>query len=70
MRRFCGEGCLVLRPGSLSAAFHASVFDQLERVHAEGGPLGNTVLDAIPDIAEVYADPVIRGGIAWSGAAP
>ena len=65
VKLFCRQNFIVLQPGALPRSFHERLFDKLESINAnEGGIPGNDgLVAAVPELQQVFDDPVIRGGI-------
>ena len=63
LQHFLQHGCLTLKT-QLPAAFHQEIYRRTEEVFAKEGNLGNNILPRIPQLHQVFADPVLSGGLA------
>ena len=64
MQRFIAHGYLLLKT-QLSESFHQDIyarFDALIGAEAKANP-GNNLLPAVPELNQVFADPVVRGAL-------
>ncbi len=63
MRTFVREGYVIVRP-TLPREYHDEMFAKVDEIfQAEGNP-GNNVLPRIPELQQIYDDPVTRGALA------
>ena len=64
MQRFIAHGYLLLQT-RLPEDFHRRIFERFDALVGEGAKLnpGNNLLPAVPDLAQVFADPVVRGAL-------
>jgi HEAT repeat protein len=63
MQHFLQHGYLTLRT-QLPPEFHREIYRRTEDVFAREGNLGNNILPRIPELHQVFADPVLSGGLA------
>lgn len=63
VQHFLQHGYLTLRT-QLPPEFHQEVYRRTEEVFAKEGNPGNNVLPRIPELYQVFADPVLSGGLA------
>ena len=63
MRTFIREGYITVRP-NLPREYHDEMFAKVDHLfEAEGNP-GNNLLPRIPELQQLYDDPVTRGALA------
>ena len=63
LQHFLQHGCLTLKT-RLPAEFHQEIYRRTEEVFAKEGNPGNNILPRIPELHQVFADPVLSGGLA------
>lgn len=63
VRSFLARGFLVLEP-SLPHTFHEAIFAQFHELSSTVGHFGNNLLPLVPELAEFFDDPVVRGALA------
>lgn len=63
MQHFLQHGYLTLKT-RLPAEFHQEIYRRTEEVFAKEGNPGNNILPRIPELHQVFADPVLSGGLA------
>lgn len=63
LQHFLQHGYLTLKT-QLPAEFHQEIYRRTEEVFAKEGNPGNNVLPRIPELHQVFADPVLSGGLA------
>ncbi len=63
LQHFLQHGYLTLKT-QLPAEFHREIYRRTEEVFAKEGNPGNNVLPRIPELHQVFADPVLSGGLA------
>lgn len=63
MQRYISDGYVMLEPG-LPAEFHRALFRKTDEVFASEGNPGNNLLPRIPDVGNVFRDPVVAGALA------
>ena len=62
MRRFLVDGYAVVK-ADLPPGFHAGIHRRIEEMFATHGNLGNNILPLIPEIAQVFDHPGVRGAM-------
>ena len=62
MRRFLVDGHAVVKAG-LAPGFHAGIHRRVEEMLSAYGNLGNNILPLIPEIAQVFDHPAVRGAM-------
>jgi hypothetical protein len=62
MQHFIAHGYLVLKT-TLPAEFHQQIYQRTEEVFAKEGNPGNNLLPRIPQIKQVFDDPVVIGAL-------
>ncbi|CAF3646948.1 unnamed protein product [Rotaria sp. Silwood1] len=60
---FLINGYLILQPTSLDENFHSTIFTQAQSIFAKDGNPGNNILPRIPQLQNVFDDPVIKGAL-------
>jgi HEAT repeat protein len=60
---FLINGYLVLQPVSLDGNFHSSIFTQTLSIFNDEGNPGNNILPRIPQLQNVFNDPVVNGAL-------
>lgn len=60
--QFIVDGYLLVQT-DFPADFHTSVCAQIDAVFAEAGNPGDAILDRVPDLYKVYADPRVHGAL-------
>lgn len=63
LQHFLQHGYLTLKT-QLPAEFHQAIYQRTEEVFAKEGNVGNNILPRIPELRQVFADPVLSGGLA------
>lgn len=63
LQHFLQHGYLTLKT-QLPAEFHQEIYRRTEEVFAKEGNAGNNILPRIPELHQVFADPVLDGGLA------
>lgn len=63
LQHFLQHGYLTLKT-QLPAEFHQEIYRRTEEVFAKEGNAGNNILPRIPELHQVFADPVLSGGLA------
>lgn len=63
LQHFLQHGYLTLKT-RLPAEFHQEIYRRTEEVFAKEGNVGNNILPRIPELHQVFADPVLSGGLA------
>lgn len=62
IRTFLARGFLIL-DSSLPRAFHEGIYQQFHELSETVGHFGNNLLPLVPELAEFFADPVVRGAL-------
>jgi HEAT repeat protein len=64
MQRFIAHGYLCLRT-ELPDAFHRGIWNRFNALIGDGADLnpGNNLLPSVPELNEVFADPIVRGAL-------
>ena len=62
LRAFIANGYLILR-SSLPASYHRLVFERFDEVAGGIGHFGNNLLPLIPELIELFRDPVVTGAL-------
>ena len=62
MRDFLVQGYCVLKV-NLPAEFHQQVFEKTKKLLTEEGNPGNNILPRIPEVQQVFDDPVVQGAL-------
>ncbi|CAF1515322.1 unnamed protein product [Adineta steineri] len=63
VKEFLINGYLVLHPTSLDEKFHSTIFNQVSSVFEKEGNPGNNILPRIPELQNVFDDPVVSGAL-------
>ncbi|CAF4323408.1 unnamed protein product, partial [Adineta steineri] len=63
VKEFLINGYLVLRPTSLDEKFHSTIFNQVSSIFEKEGNPGNNILPRIPELQNVFDDPVVSGAL-------
>ncbi len=61
MRDFLIHGCCIRPLEGLSDAFHDSIYNRIGEVFAQDGNPGNNLLPHVPELQQVFDNPVVRG---------
>lgn len=62
MQHFLTKGYLPLK-SSLPAAFHQQIYDRTNEVMERDGNPGNNILPQVPEIQNIFSDPVVQGAV-------
>ena len=62
LRHFIASGFLPLQ-SSLPASYHKSIFERFDQISQSYGHFGNNLLPLVPEIAELFEDPVVKGAL-------
>ena len=62
MRDFLVQGYCVLKVG-LPSSFHEQIFEATKKILAEEGNPGNNILPRLPEVQQVFDDPVVVGAL-------
>ena len=63
MRTFIRDGYVIVRP-NLPREYHDEMFAKVDHLYETEGNPGNNVLPRIPELQQIYDDPVTRGALA------
>ena len=63
MRTFIRDGYVIVRP-NLPREYHDEMFAKVDEIFQSEGNPGNNVLPRIPELQQIYDDPVTRGALA------
>ncbi len=63
MRTFIRDGYVIVRP-NLPREYHDEMFAKVDEIFQSEGNPGNNVLPRIPELLQIYDDPVTRGALA------
>ena len=62
MRHFIANGYVTLKT-DFPATFHEAIYQKIEAVMEKEGNVGNNILPRIPEMQEVFDQPVVRGAL-------
>ena len=62
MRQYITRGFVVLKT-NLPASLHETIYQKTEEAFEKEGNPGNNILPRVPELNQVFADPVLRGGL-------
>ena len=60
MKQFIANGYVIVKP-NVSTSLHKTIYQKLDMVVAKEGNPGNNLLPRVPEIQEVFDNPVVRG---------
>ncbi|CAF1149415.1 unnamed protein product [Adineta ricciae] len=63
LQQFLIDGYLVLQPMSLDDNFHSSIYAEISSIFARGGNPGNNLLPKLPQLQQVFNDPLVHGAL-------
>ncbi len=62
LRHFIAAGYVPLQ-SSLPASYHRQIFKRFDEIHREIGHFGNNLLPLVPELGELFEDPVVKGAL-------
>ena len=62
LRQFIASGYLPLQ-SSLPPSYHRLIFERFDDIHQQIGHFGNNLLPLVPELGELFEDPVVKGAL-------
>lgn len=62
LRQFIASGYLPLQ-SSLPPTYHRLIFERFDEIHQSHGHFGNNLLPLVPELGELFEDPVVKGAL-------